>query len=48
MIAFFEDAGFIVTSYVVTFAAIGAIAWRLVRTGRKLGKQVPDDEKYWT
>lgn len=48
MIAIFEDAGFIVTSYVVTFGAVGAIAWRLVSTGRKLGKQVPDDEKYWT
>lgn len=48
MIAFFEDAGFIVGSYVITFAAIGAVAWRLVVSGRKLGKQIPDDEKYWT
>ncbi len=48
MIAIFEDAGFIVTSYVVTFGAIGVIAWRLVSAGKKLGKQVPDDEKYWT
>lgn len=48
MIALFEDAGFIITSYVVTFGVIGAIALRLIRTGRKLGKHVPDDEKYWT
>ncbi len=48
MIALFEDAGFIVGSYVITFGTIGAIAWRLVSTGRKLGKQVPDDDKYWT
>lgn len=48
MIALFDDAGFIVGGYVVTFAAISVIAWRLVAVGRKLGKQVPDDEKYWT
>lgn len=48
MIAFFDDAGFIVGSYVITFAAIGLIAQRLIATGRKLGKQVPDDDKYWT
>ncbi len=48
MIAFFEDAGFIVGSYVITFGAVGAIAWRLIVTGRKLGKHVPDDDKYWT
>ena len=48
MIAFFEDAGFIVGSYVITFGAIGTIALRLITTGRKLGKHVPDDEKYWT
>ena len=48
MIAFFDDAGFIVGSYVVTFAAIAALAWRLVASGRRLGKQIPDDDKYWT
>lgn len=48
MIALFEDAGFIVGSYVITFGAVGAIAWRLIATGRKLGKHVPDDDKYWT
>ncbi len=48
MIALFEDAGFIVGSYVITFAAIGGLAWRLLASSRKLGKQVPDDDKYWT
>ena len=48
MIAFFDDAGYIVGSYVVTFVAIAGLAWRLVASGRKLGKQIPDDEKYWT
>lgn len=48
MIAFFDDAGFIIGSYIITLAAIGALAWRLVASGKKLGKQIPDDDKYWT
>ncbi len=48
MIAFMDDAGFIVGSYVITFGAIGLLAWRLVTTGKKLGRRIPDDEKYWT
>lgn len=42
-----EDAGFIIGSYVVTFATVAFLAWRYVRRGRWLSKQVPDDEKYW-
>jgi hypothetical protein len=42
-----EDAGFIVGSYVVTFAMVALVAWRFVRHGRRLSRQVPDDEKYW-
>ncbi len=48
MIAFFDDAGFILGSYVVTFATMGLLAWRYVRSGRKLAEQVPDEDKYWT
>ena len=48
MIAFFDDAGFILGSYVLTFGVIGVVAWRTIASGRKLGKHVPDDEKYWT
>jgi heme exporter protein CcmD len=43
-----DDAGFIVGSYVLTFAVIGVFAWRSVRTGRRLGDQVDDEQKYWT
>ena len=46
MIAFMEDAGFIIGSYVLTFAAIGALSWKYVRFGRKRAAQVPDEEKY--
>ena len=48
MIALFDDAGFIIGGYAVTFLAIGAMVWRLIASGRRLGKQVADDEKYWT
>ena len=47
MIAFFDDAGFILGSYVLTFGTVGALAWRYVRSGRRLAEQVPDDDKYW-
>ena len=28
-------------------AAVGALAWRYVSSGRKLAAKVPDEEKYW-
>jgi heme exporter protein CcmD len=42
-----EDAGFIIGSYVLTFATVALLAWRTLRAGRKLADQIPDDEKYW-
>jgi hypothetical protein len=42
-----EDAGFIIGSYLLTFAVVAAMAWRVVRAGRRLGAQVPDEDKYW-
>lgn len=42
-----DDAGFIIGSYVLTFATVTFLAWRYVRSGRRLGEQVPDEEKYW-
>jgi len=48
MIALFDDAGFVLGGWAITFGAIGLMAWRLARQGRTLGKSVPDDDKYWT
>jgi hypothetical protein len=45
---FIDDAGFVYGGYALTFAAVGLFTWRVVSSGRKLGKQLPDDEKYWT
>jgi hypothetical protein len=42
-----DDAGFIIGSYVLTFATVGLFAWRTLRRGRRLAEQVPDEEKYW-
>ena len=42
-----EDAGFILGSYVITFAAVGLFSWRVLRLGRRLARRVPDSEKYW-
>ena len=43
-----DDAGFIVGSYVLTFAVIGTLALAFVRRGRRLADSVDDRDKYWT
>jgi heme exporter protein CcmD len=43
-----QDAGFIIGSYVITFAAVALYAVATIRRGRRLAEQVPDDDKYWT
>ncbi|TVR26920.1 MAG: heme exporter protein CcmD [Ilumatobacter sp.] len=43
-----DDAGFIIGSYAITFAAIAIFAWTTIRRGRKLAQQVPPEEQYWT
>ncbi len=42
-----EDAGFIIGSYVLTFGAVILYSWRVLRRGRKLADQIPDQDKYW-
>lgn len=42
-----EDAGFIIGGYALTFAVVALMAWRVSRSGRKLAKQVPDEDKTW-
>ncbi len=42
-----EDAGFIIGGYVLTFVTVAVMSWRVVRSGKRLGKQVPDEDKYW-
>ena len=42
-----EDAGFIIGGYVLTFATVALMSWRVTRSGKRLGKQVPDADKPW-
>ena len=42
-----EDAGFIFGSYVVTFGAIAAYAWTVLRRARRTTSKLPDDAKPW-
>ena len=43
-----QDAGFILGAYAITFASVGAFAWRVLSSGRKLADQIDDSDKYWT
>jgi len=42
-----EDAGFIVSSYVVTFGGVVLYAWYVLRRGKKATDHLPDDSKPW-
>jgi hypothetical protein len=42
-----EDAGFILTAYVVTFGAVVAYATYVIRRGRKATADLPDEVKPW-
>ncbi len=43
-----EDAGFILGSYALVFGTVALYAWRVLRHARRLARQIPDGEKYWT
>ena len=43
-----QDAGYILGGYAITFAAIGAFTWRVMRSGRRLADRIDDTDKYWT
>ncbi len=42
-----EDLGFILTTYIVTFASVAAMAVFVVRRGRRLAEQLPSKDKPW-
>jgi hypothetical protein len=43
-----EDIGLILPCYLASFGAVAVLAWRVVRRGRELSAQVPDEDKPWT
>jgi len=42
-----DDLGFILLSYIAAFAGAGALAWHVLRRGKALGRQLPDEDKPW-
>lgn len=47
MIVAFSTYGDVVFGYVLTFVALGVVAWRIVSRGRQVARQVPDEDKPW-
>ena len=47
MIAF-RNAGYVVSAYAVTFAAIALYTWNMMRRARRAAKQVPAEDRPWT
>jgi hypothetical protein len=43
-----DDIGFIALSYVATFGGTAALVWFVLRRGRALARQLPDEDKPWT
>lgn len=43
-----EDAGFIFTTYALTFGAVAAYVAYVLRRGRNAAAELPDDAKPWT
>lgn len=43
-----KDLGFILTTYLVSFGAVAALAWRVITRGRALARQLPEEDKPWT
>ena len=43
-----EDLGFSLATYGAAWGAAALMAWRVVRRGRELAGQLPDEDKPWT
>jgi hypothetical protein len=44
----FQDLGSILVGYGLVFGATGLYALHLIRRGRNLSRQLPDEERPWT
>jgi hypothetical protein len=42
-----DDLGFILLSYVAGFGGALALAWQVLRRGKALSRQLPDEDKPW-
>lgn len=41
------DWATVIFGYLIVFGALGAYAWKMLRRGRDLARQVPDEDKPW-
>jgi hypothetical protein len=48
MVLAFQDLGSILTGYALVLGLTALYAVRLVRRGRNLARQLPDEDKPWT
>ncbi len=42
-----KDIGFIALTYVITFGVVGMLVASTLIAGRRLSRQVPDEDKPW-
>lgn len=42
-----DDLGFILLSYLAAFGGTVALVWQVLRRGRALARQLPDEDKPW-
>ena len=47
MMATLSAYGHVLVGYGLTAGLLGAFTWRLMARGRRLARQVPDEEKPW-
>lgn len=43
-----DHAGFVLGSYALTLGGVAVFAWAMVRRGRRLARELPDEAKPWT
>jgi hypothetical protein len=43
-----DDLGFILLSYVAAFGGSVALVWQVLRRGKALSRQLPEEDKPWT
>jgi hypothetical protein len=48
MVVAFQSLGAILTGYALVFGLTGVYALYVVRRGRRLARQLPDEDKPWT
>ncbi|MCX6520507.1 MAG: hypothetical protein NTZ21_07570 [Actinobacteria bacterium] len=42
-----DDLGFILLSYIAALGGAAALVWQVLRRGRALGAELPDEDKPW-